>query len=1143
MKNHVEKSCFQRKVLIKYVRIMKIIIFFLFFLMAQVSAEVTNYQNVTLLFNLKNVTMENAINEIESKTAFKFVFTDKAVDTSRKLSIRISNGGISDVLNQLIQNTDLEYHIVENQIVLSKKNNDVLQENKTISGVVTEKDGEPVIGASVVEKGTTNGVITDVDGKFVLQTSSDAVLVFSYIGYITQEITVGNRTSISVIMEENIKEIEEVVVIGYGTARKRDLTGSVSQIKTEDLAMRAPRNVHDLLRANAAGLNIGFATNAKGEADISIRGNGSLTAGNTPLIVLDNVIYEGALSDINPQDIASIDILKDASAVAVYGAKSVNGVIAITTKRGKTGKPVINIHSNVGWATKASQPRLLDAEGFLRFRQDYNEGRQSDDYLAQYPQIYVNPSKLDGISQLDWYNYTQTTPVTSVTDEQLTTQWLSRLNFTTPEIDNYFAGKVTKWDDLVFQTAFLQDYNVSVSNATDYISQYYSVGYADRQGIVVGDRYTTIRVRANLESKITSFLTVGANAQFATRNEGFLASDWGAMAFCTPYGSNNIDDPDSPYRRSPNGWGGDCPNPFYANLYTDRYDRKNNINANLFARLFLPLGVEYQVNFTPYYHFADYYNHQSSKSESWAGNGGSSTRQTSRRFNWQVDNIVRWKQEFSNIHRVEVTLLANAEKAQYWQTTANAKEYSPNDVLGYHRLQAGTVPTVSSEDTYQTGAALMGRLFYSLQNKYMITASIRRDSYSGFGKQNPHATFPSVALGWAFSQEKFMETTSHWLNYGKLRLTWGVNGNRDIGMYAALSDLVSGSYNYIDQSGNTYTSSQIYANRMANHQLKWERSEAYNIGLDFALFNDILSGSAEIYFAETNDLLVNRALPNLTGFSNVTSNLGKVGNKGFELTLNAKIMNRNDFQWNASATFSMNRRKIKTLYGDMEDIVDGQGNVVGQKEVDDPDNGWFIGQDPDRIWAYERTGVWQLDEATEAARYGCQPGDFKYKDQNEDGVMDRKDNVFQGYKTPRFRWSMQHDFNYKGFNLSLMFYSYWKYYNSFNRTANNSDGFPDRTSSYDFPRWTSTNPINGYARIGSKNIGTNWIDRSFIRLEHVTLSYDLPKKMAQQFSVQGLRFSIGVQNAGVWSPHWNFWDPENGSLSQRLLNLSLNLIL
>jgi hypothetical protein len=437
----------------------------------------------------------------------------------------------------------------------------------------------------------------------------------------------------------------------------------------------------------------------------------------------------------------------------------------------------------------------------------------------------------------------------------------------------------------------------------------------------------------------------------------------------------------------------------------------------------------------------------------------------------------------------------------------------------------------------------MGRLFYSLHNKYMITASVRRDSYSGFGKLNPHAVFPSVALGWTFTQEGFMESTSDWLNYGKLRLTWGVNGNREIGMYAALSDLTSGQITYINSSGTVYPTSRIYANRMANHSLRWEKSQAYNAGLDFSLFGDIVSGSAEVYFMETNDLLVSRALPNLTGFSSVMANLGQVDNRGFELTLNANILKRQDFQWTASGTFSANRRKIAALYGDLENVLDDQGTVIGQKEKDDETNQWFIGQDPDRIWAYERLGVWQLEEAEEAAIYGCQPGDFKYKDQNSDEVMNNEDRVFQGYRTPRFRWSMQHNFNYKGFNLSMMFYSYWKYYNSFNHAANNQTGFPDRTSGYNFPRWTKTNAINDYARIGSKNIGTNWVDRSFIRLEHVTLSYNLPQSLLQRFSVQGLQLSLSVQNAGVFSPHWTFWDPENGSLSQRILNLTLNLTL
>lgn len=1127
---------------------MKLIFLFLFIFILSFTVQ-ASAQKVSLTY--ENTRVETVLKTISSQTGLSLAYSKQIVDLNRRTSIHVEDTDVNEALDELMAGTSLGYEIKNGKIYLfnkefSERNAAPVisqQAKRQITGTVVDKDREPLIGASVAEKGTTNGTITDIDGKFSLTVSSNAVLVFTYIGYTTQEITVGYTTTFNVTMEDFAQVMDEVVVIGYGTARKSDLTGAISQIKTENVAASAPRNVYDLLRANAAGLNIGFANNAKGEASIAIRGKGTLTAGSSPLIVLDNVIYEGAIADINPQDIASIDILKDASAVAVYGAKSANGVVAINTKKGKTGKPVINLNTSVGWATKANQPALLDAEGFLRYRQDYNEGRQSDDYLAQYPQIYMNPLKLSGVSQLDWYNYTQATPASSVTEEQLTTQWLSRLNFTTAEIENYFAGKITKWDDLVLQTAFLQDYNVSVSNATDYVSQYYSVGYTDREGIAVGDRYNILRFRANFETKITSFLTVGANAQFATRNEGFVANDWTAMAYCTPFGSNNLNDPDSPYRRSPNGWGGDCPNPFYAALYTDQYDRKNNINANLFAKVFLPLNIEYQFNFTPYYHFSDYYNHQSSKSETWAGTGGSSTRQAARRFNWQLDNIVRWKQEFANIHRAEVTLLANSEKAQYWYTEANSREYSPNDVLSYHRLQAGTVHTNTSTDTYQTGAALMARGFYSLYNKYMLTASVRRDSYSGFGKENPHAIFPSVALGWVFTQEDFFEDITRWMDYGKLRVTWGVNGNRDIGMYAALSDLVSGTYNYIDNSGNYYTASQIYANRMANHQLKWERSESYNIGLDFSFFNGIISGSADAYLAETNDLLVDRAIPILTGFTTVTSNLGKVGNKGFELSLNSKIMDKGDFKWNASATLSMNRREIKTLYGDMEDVYDDNGNVIGQKEMDDPDNGWFIGQDPDRIWAYERIGVWQLNEATEAAVYGCQPGDFKYKDQNDDGIMNREDNVFQGYRTPRYRWSMQHNFTYKGFSLSLMFYSYLNYYNSYNRAANNSDGFPDRTSSYSFPRWTSTNAINNYARIGSKNIGTNWVDRSFIRLEHVTLTYDLPRRISQQFSVQDLRLSVGIQNVGVWAPKWTFWDPENGTLSQRLLNISLNLTL
>lgn len=1018
---------------------------------------------------------------------------------------------------------------------LVEKNVDI-----SISGKVIDEQGEGLPGVNITIKGTQQGTISDESGNFTLDVpNGEAVLVFSFVGYETQVVLIGTQKQLTVTLGEDKRSLEEVVVIGYGTSKKKDLTGAISTIKAENLAAQAPRNVQDILRANAPGLNIGLATDAKAESSLSVRGKGTLTASNSPLIVLNNVIYEGALSDINPNDIATIDVLKDASAAAVYGARSANGVIVITTKKGKKGKPVINMTANTGISMSANEPRILDEKSFLKFRQDYNEGRNSDAYLAQYPQMFVNPFELNGVNQLDWYNYDQKTPVSSVTNDQLTTQWLSRLNFSTPEMENYFAGKITRWNDLVFQKAFEQDYNVSVSNATDFVSQYFSLGYTDRQGIITGDRYKNLRVRFNVESQITPFLTVGANTQFASRNEGFLKADWSQMTMISPYGSNNIDDPNSTYRRRPTGL--DPINPFYDNLYTDRVDRRQNVMGTLFAKIKLPFDIEYNMNFSPYYNWYEYYNHHSSQGDNWSAIGGRSTRTHSKRINWQFDNIFTWNKEFNGTHRISATMLINAEKARFWQTTANASNYSPNDALGYHAIQAGAVSTVSSDDTYQTGDALMGRIFYSLHDKYMITASVRRDGYSAFGKKNPRAVFPSIALGWTFTDEEFLQPVS-WLNYGKLRLSWGENGNREIGQYAALSRMSSSLLPYIDGSGNVYSTSQIYVTSMANHNLKWERSASYNLGIDFRMLNNRLSGSLEGYRTRTNDLLVSRALPDITGYTSVMSNLGQIQNTGVELSLNGDIMKRADFVWSATANFSFNRRKINSLYGDMTNITDANGTIIGTKEADDETNGWFIGQDPDRIWSYRKLGVWQLDEREEALKYGLQPGDFKYEDVNGDGIMNNQDKVFQGYRTPRFRWSLRNEANYKNFRLSVMVYSNLGQYASFQRAANNH-AFPDRTSDYAFPRWTATNAINDYARIGSKNIGTNWISTSFVRLDNITLSYAVPNTVLNKLSIQQLQLSLGVKNAGVYAPHWNFWDPESGTVTPRTYNFGLNLTL
>lgn len=1014
------------------------------------------------------------------------------------------------------------------------------QNQNLIRGTVKSTDGMPVEGASIMQSGTKNGTLSDGDGKFELELTDGnrGTLTITHTGFNSQTVNI-NSQDLQITLQPKAEDLDEVVVVGYGTQKRKDLTGAVASVQAEKLEKEAPRSVQDLLRGNAAGIVISQGNTAKGDADLLVRGRGTLKAGASPLNVVDGVIFDGTFADINPNDIASIDILKDASATAVYGARAANGVVLITTKRGASGKPTITLNGNFGFVENSYMPKVMNGQEFLAYRYDYEMGKRAQDYHDKYPEMFVDPRKLSNVDQLAWYNYDQKDPATTVTEEQLIRSWLARLEMRSPEIENYLIGKETNWQDLVFHKGIQQDYTASISNKTDNLNYYFSLNHVDREGFIVGNRFKNFRTRINLESKITNFLKVGTNANFAARNEGFLQADWGQSAIIPPYGSDNIGDPNSLYQRLPTG---DVTpvNPFFDNMFRDRVDRYNTLNATLYGVITLPYGFEIQSNFTPSFIWREYYNHDSSLNPEWAAKGGTAERSFFRTYNWQIDNVLRWKKAFGD-HNFEVTLLQNAEKGQYWRTKATASNFVPSDILGWHRIQAGTVPLNESDDTYRTGDALMGRLFYSFKDTYLFTASVRRDGYSAFGSQNPRATFPALAFAWNFTNEKFMEGTKSWLDYGKLRLTWGRNGNRDIPQYDALSDMTSGLHPYIDSKGNIYLGSQLYVNRMANLGLKWENKASYNLGLDFAMFKNRLSGGIDLYTATTHDLLVDRELPEIIGFSSVAANLGELKSHGIDVSLTGNIIQKETFNWSSNFIFMLNRRKIVTLYGDMVDIKDDAGNVIGQKEADDIKNRWFIGQDPDRIWDYERLGVWQQNEVDEADKFGLQPGDFKYLDQNGDGVMTDADRIFQRYKTPRFRWSWRNDFNYKNFNLSVFIYSNWGQTDGFNRAANNSN-FADRTTDYVMPRWTAENPIDDYARIGSKNIGTNYINKSFVRLENISLSYLVPSNILEKASIRNLRISASVRNAAMWAPHWEFGDPE-GFPVPRTYNLSLNFSL
>ncbi|MGE8301312.1 MAG: carboxypeptidase-like regulatory domain-containing protein, partial [Sphingobacterium paramultivorum] len=542
---------------------------------------------------------------------------------------------------------------------------------KELKGIVKTNDGRFLEKVTVLVKGTSTGTVTDSYGRFSLklqQSTAKVTLSFTHTGYSSKELEVEVGKEIEITLSESTENLDEVVVIGYGTAKRKDVTGAIVSVQTEKLEKEAPRSVQDLLRGNAAGLVIGQGNSAKGDADLLVRGKGTLKAGSSPLNVVDGVIFDGTFADINPNDIQSIDILKDASATAVYGAKAANGVILITTKKGKKGKPTITFNGNFGMVENGGMPAVMNADEFLKYRYDFEVGRRTADYLKAHPEMFVDPRLLNGTNQLDWYNYDQKTPVTNVTEDQLIRSWLSRLELKTPEIENYMNNKITDWQDLVFQKGIQQDYALAVSNSNEVSNYYLSLNHVDREGIISGNRFRNFRTRLNLETKITPYLKVGANTNFAVRNEGFLQADWKQSAVISPYGSNNIDDPTSIYQRLPTG---DVTpvNPFFDNQFRDRKDHYNTLNSSLYGVITLPFGIELQSNFTPSFIWHEYYNHDSSKNPEWKAKGGSSERSFEKTYNWQLDNVLRWKRRF-DVHNFEVTLLQNAEKGQYWRTKA-----------------------------------------------------------------------------------------------------------------------------------------------------------------------------------------------------------------------------------------------------------------------------------------------------------------------------------------------------------------------------------------------------------------------------------------------------------------------------------------
>lgn len=1007
----------------------------------------------------------------------------------------------------------------------------------SVSGTVTDSEnGNPMPGVNILVRGTSVGTLTDVNGKYSINApGKDPVLVFSFIGYTVREVPVAGKIVINVVMAPELTGLDEVVVIGYGVAKKADLTGSIAQVKAEDLKNYTPSNVSDLLRTSIPGLNVGYSTSAKGNSSILIRGETTLTAGSSPLIVVDGVIYNGDLSDINPDDIDRMDIMKDASSAAVYGSRATNGVISITTKRGASDKPVINVSSTLGIATAANRVSPYDKDGFLTWRSDMFKSVFSATVAQEPWSPFDDPRTIDPQYLTSWLAYH------SAAQDNMVDAWLSGLRLTGTEIQNYKGGNIIDWEDIIYHNGKRQDYNISLSGKQNDFTYYWSLGYMTNEALTKGDEFSTIRSRINLEGKPAKFLKVGLNTQFSFRDESSVPANNGAYKNLTPYSSFFADD-STTLRLNPND---DIrtDHPLLEMTYRGRENQNYTIAPKIFSVLELPFGITYTLNFSTKMDFNHDYIHDSSEHPAWGLYGGSASRDNSIRREWQVDNIINWNREFNNQHKVDVTLLANAEKIRNNSDAMDNRSFSPNDILGYHDMSTGILPLLGSNDQVQTADALMARLNYGFKNRYLLTTSVRRDGSSLFGYSNPRATFPAVALGWVISEEDFFNL--NFLNYLKLRLSWGVNGNRAITNYAALSRIASGKAINADQSGGGYNIPLLVINSMENKGLKWERTQTVNLGFDFTVFEGLLKGSVEAYTMSTTDVLVNRELPTITGYSRVYANLGEVRNKGLEISLNSLNMQKSNFEWHSNLNFSLNRNKIVSITGEQYDVKDEQGNVIGQKEPNDINNNWFIGQAKDVIWDYRITGTWKKGEEEEASFWNQAPGDFRLLDVNKDSLLTDDDKQFQGYRTPRFSWTFTNTFTiYKNIEASFVLYSLWGQKSVYN-LAKHDDHTEDRGNSWDIPYWTPDNPMNNYARLRSAPASgvaySCYFDRSYIRLENVAIAYRMPKSMLTRTFINDLKVSFNIRNAGIWAPTWKFGDPEDGTRAQRIFSFGLNM--
>ena len=1111
---------------IKCLRVMKLTIFICLLGFCQAFAIETYSQNTRLTFDAQNVKLKDVLTKIENESDFYFLYSSKLVDVEKTVSVKADNSKIDEILNLALNGSGIEYSIIDKQIILSPKAmmNDYLetvaQQQKTVKGIVSDVKGGGLPGVSVVVKGTTNGTTTDIDGKYTLgNIPSNSILQFSFIGMKAQEVAVENKASINITLEDETIGIEEVVAIGYGTQKKSDLTGSISSVSSKDMAKANPTNFGDALQGRATGVTVVQSQGAPGSsAIIRIRGIGTVN-NNEPLYVIDGMFAE-SMSDINPADIESMEVLKDASAQAIYGSRAANGVILITTKKGKEGKSEFNFNASYGVANPLKLVSVLGREDYY----DYNIEAKTNGYLRQNPG--VDPGTLDIFK------------VSS--DARLTRSY-------------YNLGYDTNWlKEVMHPNAPEQKYDLSYSGGTAQAKYSLSAGYLNQDGIVQNSNYKRYTTRINSEFNPNKVITFGENIGMSygvtdavsslTSSDisGVIPNAFLIDPLVPPINPDaNPYDPNYEYNKYSYAEVSGISNPVAMMNRADNVTKVYSLTGNAFVQAkFLKgftfkssVGMDFNQSmnstFTAIYYLG--------KGEHEDVGGLSNASNTRSRWLWE--NTLNYSKSFG-LHTLNALVGYTSEQRINSNIYANKTGVTNNDEL--FRVLSGvssssTVTSASGTKIDETMASVLARINYVYGDRYLLTASVRNDGTSKFGSGYKYGTFPSFSAGWRITNESFMKKLkTGFLSDAKFRAGWGTLGNQSILQNFGYLSLmtVADAYKYVFgstpfiESGSTLTT-------VGTSDIQWETTAQTNFGLDLGFFKNTLTLSFDYYDKQTNNMLLTVTLPSYVGYtSNPVKNVGGVSNKGFEFVVNYK--NKiGDFYYNLNANFSKYANKVTNLQGGIITGSDVKGVVINRTE-----EGSSIG----RFYGYQTNGIFQSDAEVTAYKSSngtvIQPlakaGDVKFKDLNNDGVINSSDQTWIGSPLPDFTYGLNVDLQYKNFTLTAFFQgSSGNSIYDLNR-AYGLSGISNITQNLYDSAWRGAGTSNSTPLFTNVDANNNFRvsdlmvqDASYLRMKSLQLGYELPLSICKKIDVKKLRFWVGGANILTFTKYKGV-DPEDG---------------